>query len=166
MPESEAGKANSGLLNLRLTAVGSGREIELGALPTPALLICFGQETQAGIEAIENATRERYPAADQLLVAHVVDLHKVPSLLRKVAEGVLSSEHKKAVANLPPGAVPDDHVIILPDWKGDAVRTLGLEDATRVVGLALIDRTGQVVWRHQGTDPAGALHERLTTSPL
>ncbi len=148
-----------------MTAVGSGRQLRLGALGVPALLICFGQETQAGIDAVETAARERYPGPEDLLIGHVVDLHKIPGLLRKVAEGVLGGEHKKAVEALEPGKEPADFVVILPDWDGSAVRKLGLEDATKALGLALLDTSGRVEWRYQGPEPAAALRERLGPLP-
>ena len=153
-------------LDLTLTAIGSARELNLGRLGLPCLLICFGQETQAGIEDVESAARERYPKADQLLIGHVVDLHKIPGLLRKVAEGVLANEHKKAVESLPAGVSAHDYVVILPDWDGSAVRALGLEDATRTMGLALIDAAGRIAWRHQGLEPTEELRRRLAGEPL
>jgi hypothetical protein len=69
-------------IDLKLTAVGSGRVVEVANLSAPALLICFGQETQTGLDAVESVARVRYPRASRLLVANVVDLHKVPGLMR------------------------------------------------------------------------------------
>jgi hypothetical protein len=152
--------------DISLTAVGSGRQVKLGGTAIPALFICFSQETQAGTERIENAARRVYPKASELLVAHVIDLHKIPGLLRKVAEGVLSSEHKKAMEQVPEGLNRDDYVVILPDWDGSAVKALGLEDATKAAGVALVSRTGLILWRDQSGDPAEALEAFLSTADL
>ena len=152
-------------VDIKLTAVGSGREINSRALERPVLFIAFGQETQAGIDAVEQVARARYKP-DALTVVNLVDLHKIPGLLKKMAEGVLSNEHKKAVEALPAGADPFDYVIVLPDWKGEAVKTLGLEDATKAVGLALVDTSGRVAWRYQGAEPAPALESHLASNPL
>ena len=40
------------------------------------------------------------PDAQDVLIVDVVDLRKLPGMFRKVAEGVLSAEHKKAVEAL------------------------------------------------------------------
>src|SRR5262245_29164885 len=116
---------------ITLTAVGSGREVALNAPCQTTLLICFAQETQAGTEAIEKAARARWPNAKDLLVAYLVDLHKVPGIFRKVAEGILNGEHKKAVAALPPDSDPYDEVVILPDWAGAVAKALTLEELSR-----------------------------------
>jgi hypothetical protein len=160
MTQSEDGRAL-----VTLQAVGSGRKFDLSAPGRPVLLICFGQETRDGVGAIEAAARRQYASAGELLVGHVIDLHKVPGLLRKVAEGVLAAEHRKAVEALEPGQPADEYVVILPDWDGGAVRSLGLEDATRAIGLALLRGDGNVAWRYQGPDPASALATRLA-SPI
>ena len=164
MTSSEAsGESAAGV---KLTAVGSGRDVDLSALSVPALLICFAQETQAGIDPIEQAAHERYPDASRLLVAHVVDLHKIPGMLRKVAEGVLGNEHKKAVEELPAGVPAADYVMILPDWDGSAIRALGLEDPARAVGVVLIRPGGAIAWRYQGAEAAAAVRARFEAVPL
>lgn len=113
------------------------------------------------MEELEAVARERYPAAAELLVANVVDLHKIPFLLRKVAEGVLNSEHRKALEGLGPGQAAEDYVVILPDWDGSAVRGFGLEDATRTLGLASVGAQGEVLWRYQGENPGEELRKFL-----
>ena len=158
MTETPDGRAS-----FTLEAIGSGRKVDLSAPGRSVLLICFAQETQDGIEEVEAAARRRFATADELLVGHVIDLHKVPGLLRKVAEGVLAGEHRKAVEALPAGQEPDDYVVILPDWDGAGVRRLGLEDATQALGLALLRADGSIAWRYQGPDPAAALAARLAS---
>ncbi len=96
----------------------------------------------------------------------MIDLHKIPGLLRKVAEGVLANEHKKAVEGLPHGAPAHDYVVMLPDWQGAAVKALGLEDATKALGLVLIDGDGRELWRDQGPEPAAGLRRYLAAHPL
>src|SRR5262245_15895900 len=83
-----------------LTAVSSGRVLQLDAPGVTTVLICFAQETQKDIAAPEAAVRERWQAATDVLVANLIDLHKVPGMFRKIAEGVLSNEHRKAVEAL------------------------------------------------------------------
>jgi hypothetical protein len=165
MTSTRAGEDLSEAPDLKLTAIGSGREVNLRSLDRPLLFIAFGQETQAGIDAVEQVARARYQPK-RLTVANLVDLHKIPGLLKKVAEGVLAGEHKKAVEALPAGADPYDYVIVLPDWKGEAVRALGLEDATKSIGLALVDAGGRIAWRYQGPEPEKALEQRLAAQPL
>jgi hypothetical protein len=161
--KEDSGDGREGLV---LTAMVSGRTVKGSGNGVPTLFICFGQETQAGIGAVEDVARGAYPRASRLLVAHVIDLHKIPGLLRKVAEGVLANEHKKAVEGLPHGVPVDDYVVMLPDWQGAAVKALGLQDATKELGLVLIDGHGHELWRHQGPEVAAGLRQYLAANPL
>lgn len=163
---SEKEDSGDGREGLVLTAMVSGRTVKIAGNGVPTLFICFGQETQAGIGAVEDVARGAYPKASRLLVAHVIDLHKVPGLLRKIAEGVLANEHKKAVEGLPHGTPPDNYVVMLPDWNGEAVKALGLQDATKALGLVLIDADGRELWRDQGLEPAAGLRQYLSAHPL
>jgi hypothetical protein len=137
--------ANSGLSSISLTAVGSGRLLSLQSPGVATVVICFAQETQAGIEAIEQAVRECWSSPSDVLVAHVVDLHKVPSIFRRIAEGILAKEHQQAVEALSEGQDSFDHVIILPDWQGAVATALGLEDPSKQHGWAVLSAAGQLV---------------------
>jgi hypothetical protein len=98
--------------------------------------------------------RERYPSADDVLVVDVVDLRGVPGVFRKVAEGVLAGEHKKAVEALPDGLDPHDHVIILPDWQGDVAKSFNLPEPSRTVCGAVLSAEGDVMGTFEGTNVA------------
>jgi len=124
-----------------LEAVGTRRTLDVAALDRPAVFICYTESTQHGANAIEAAVRERY-AASRVLVAHVIDLHTVPSLFHGVARGILNSEYEKAVAELPPGETAEDYVIILPDWDAAFVKALGLEDVSKQLGVAVFAAGG------------------------
>ncbi|HLF80091.1 MAG TPA: hypothetical protein VJB57_21635 [Dehalococcoidia bacterium] len=139
---------------ITLTAVGSGREIVLDRPGTALVVICLAQETQKDAEAIELAVRARWPSASDVLVVHVIDLRKVPGIFRSMAENLLASEHKKAVAELPEdqAPAPDDYVVILPDWEGAVANALGLQEPAKVVGAAVISAGGLVVGLVSGPD--------------
>ena len=118
------------------------------------LLICYAQETEAGAEPLEIAVRQQYPDVSKLLVAHLIDLQKLPGLFRKVAEATLDAEYEKAVSALERGQNPEDHVVILVDWDGGAVQALGLSGVDKKLGLAVIDPSGRLVGIDQSDDPA------------
>ena len=134
-----------------LKAVGSGRIIDVTSLDRPAVLICFAEATQHGADAVEAAVRARY-AATQVLVGHVIDLHTVPRLFRGMAEGILKSEHAKAVAELPPGETADDYVVILPDWDGAFISALGLDDVSKRLGVVVFTKDGTLIGTAQDED--------------
>ena len=140
-----------------LTAIGTSRVVDANDLPLPAVFICFAQATQGRADAVEAAVRARYPAAD-VLVGHVIDLRSIPRILRAVAEGVLNSEHKKALAGLPAGETAEDYIVILPDWDGGFVDAVGLEGVGEELGVAVFARQGRLIGVDQSGDvPAAAL---------
>lgn len=126
-----------------LEAVGTQRTIDVATLDRPAVFICYAEATQHGADAIEAAVREHH-AASEVLVAHVIDLHTVPSLFRGVARGILNSEYEKAVAELPAGETAEDYVVILPDWDAAFVTALGLPDVTTQLGVAVFGPDGML----------------------
>src|SRR5688572_13399686 len=101
--------------DLTLTAVGSERSLALQAPGVATVLICLAQETQKDAQAIEHAVRAIYPSPRDVLIAHVIDLRKIPGMFRKMAEGIMAGEHQKAVEALSAGEDAHDHVVIMPD---------------------------------------------------
>ena len=139
-----------------LTAVGTDRLIDPNSIDAPLVLICYAQATQAAGEAIEAAIRGAYPDAQQVVVAHVIDLHGVPRMFRGVAEGILRNEYAKAVEALTEGQMPYDYTIILPDWDGAAITSLGLANVDKHAGIAVFAPPGRLLGTDQGDEPASA----------
>jgi hypothetical protein len=142
---------------LKLTAVGSERSFSLQAPGVATVLICLAQETEKDAAPIESAVRALYPDPRDVLIAHVIDLRNVPGLFRKVAEGILSSEHKKAVEALTDGQDPADHVIILPDWQGEVAKSLNLPEPSKIICGAVLSAEGDVMGTYEGTDAKNVL---------
>ena len=142
--------------NIKLSAVGTQREIDFDSPGVVTLLVCYAQDTEAGAEPLETAVRERYPDPSKLLIAHLIDLQKLPGLFRKIAETTLDSEYKKAVAALEPGQDADDHVVILADFSGAAVKSLELVDVDKKMAVAVIDKAGLLRGTDQSDDPSAA----------
>lgn len=135
--------------------------MDVPALDRPAVLLCFAQATQHEADPIEAAVRERYTAAE-VLVGHVVDLHSVPRMFRSVAQGILDSEYRKAVAELPEGETAEDYVVILPDWDGAFVQAIGApEDVSKRLAAAVFGRDGRLLGLLQGEDTAAKTVELL-----
>ena len=137
-----------------MTAVGSERRFSLQAPGVITVVICLAQETEKDAATIEDAVRERFPSPQEVLVVDVIDLRGVPGLFRKVAEGVLAGEHKKAVEALPDGLDPRDHVIILPDWQGEVARSFNLPEPSKTVCGAVLSAEGDVMGTYEGTNVA------------
>jgi hypothetical protein len=145
-----------------LQAVGTDRAIDVASLDRPAVFICYAESTQHGAAAIEAAVRAQHTAA-QVLVAHVIDLHTVPSLFRSVARGILNSEYEKAVAELPPGEAASDHVVILPDWDAAFVTATGLDDVAQRLGVAVFAANGTQLGLAQGDGAAAEVMQLLSS---
>jgi hypothetical protein len=147
-----------------LVAVGTNRTIDVSQLDRSAVFLCYAEATQHDADPIEAAVRARYSATD-VLVGHVVDLHGVPRMFRGTAERILNSEYEKAVASLPAGETADDYIVILPDWDGMFVRSLGLaEDVSKRLAVAVFGRDGTLLGTAQGDGTADDCLEMLSTS--
>ena len=139
-----------------LIAVGTNRVIDPNSIDAPLVLICYAQATQSTGEAIEATIRDAFPDAQQIVVAHVIDLHSVPRILRGIAEGMLRNEYRNAIETLAEGQMPYDYTIVLPDWDGTAITSFGLENVDKRAGVAVFAPPGHLAGIDQGDDPASA----------
>jgi hypothetical protein len=123
----------------------------------PTVVICLAQETEKDAATVEDAVRQRFPKAREVLVVDVIDLRSVPGMFRKIAEGMLASEHKKAVEALADGLDAQDHVVMLPDWQGDVAKSLNLPEPSKTVCGAVLSADGDVIGTWEGTNAANVL---------
>ncbi len=131
---------------------------EIGA---PAVLLCVGRETADQARPVVEAVRAKYPTAADAVIANVADARPFPKLLRKVAEQIMKSSYKNAVDGLEPGKTPEDYVLIMPDWDGDVLNPLGVEDVSKQIAVAVIGADGTIAGVYQGEDPATQVLELL-----
>jgi hypothetical protein len=141
-----------------LKAIGHGRRLTFNNLGTTALIVFVARETSDQPSTVIEPVRERWPEASDVLVVSLADARPFPKLIRKIAEQIMKSSYNDAVKNLKPGRKPEDYVLIVPDWDGVVMTPLGIEDVTKQIAIAVIDRNGNVVGVHQGDDaPAQAI---------
>jgi hypothetical protein len=122
----------------------------------PLLLIFISYQTRQLVRDVSLAVRERFPSADQVLVANLINLDFVPGLVRGTAERMMVAELKEAVKQLPPGFNPHDHLILLPDWKGSVFKAYQIGHLGDQVALVLVDSQGMIRGSYRGKDPANA----------
>jgi hypothetical protein len=137
-----------------LTAIGSGRKIDLRQTGSLTLLVCHGQDSADMATQVHSAVRERYPLASTLMTASLVNLKIVPRMLRGVVEGVIRKAYKDAVGRLEKDQNPKDYIVILPDWDGSVTAALGLRNTASNAGVAILDGEGSLLETYQGEDLA------------
>jgi hypothetical protein len=64
--------------------------------------------------------------------------------------------YRDIAARLPAHLDPADYVLIVPDWKGQVVKAVGLPGPLRRPALAALDRGGVLLGVYQGDDLADA----------
>jgi hypothetical protein len=142
---------------IKLTAISSGRKLILDRLGVPIVLVFLWVDTQYLAEKVNQAVRERYPQASQALVANVASLRGIPGIFHGIAENEMKKAYKETASKLPDGLNPADYVLILPDWKSECARALGLRDIGSNPAVAVLDSEGMIVGVHQGE--AGTIEE-------
>ena len=149
----------------RALAIGSGREVDLREREgVPLVLVFHLQGTASAAEKVNRAVRERY-VAGEATVASVVDLSLVPTVYWGTVWIVLRQAYERTASDLPPGADPEEYVMILPDWAGRITRAFGLQDTGRVAAVAVIDGGGRVAGVRQGGDPGDTALAFLRSLP-
>ena len=154
---SDQSSVGGSSLNTTLKAAGSGREIALNAIGKPAMLLFHTQETAEQAAKVNATVRnvEQFTKAENLFVANVVDLHAVPKLFRNFAERAMKTSYADATATLPADLIPEDYVIILPDWDGSVTKAAGLENVNEQVGVVLLDEAGNIQGVFRGDAAVG-----------
>lgn len=146
------------LPHLTLTAAGSGREFDLGALGAPCVIVCHGQNTARAALEVNLAVRAVHPTAGDVIIASVIDLRSFPSMFHGMVRPELEKAYHKAAGNLPEGSDPAAFVVLLPDWDGQATDALGVVGSTATAAVVVADARGRVLGTRQGDDlGAGAL---------
>jgi hypothetical protein len=141
-----------------LKAVGHGRQLTFNAMGTTTLLVCVARETSDKAPDVVNTVRERWREASQVTIVNLADARPFPRLIRKVAEQIMKSSYNDAVKNLEPGLKPEDYILIVPDWDGHVLAPLGVDDVSKTIAVAVINKQGDVVGVYQGDDaPAQAV---------
>ncbi len=137
-----------------LTAIGSGRKIDLRQTGILTLLVCHGRESAEEATQVHTAVRQRFPQPSTLLAASLVNLKIVPRMFRGVAESAIRKAYQEAVTRLEQGQKPEEYIVILPDWDGSVTAALGLHNTASTPGVAILDGEGNVLEIFQGDDLA------------
>ncbi|AHY47813.1 AhpC/TSA family [Rubrobacter radiotolerans] len=136
-------------------ASGSGRRVSLRSCAgRPLVLVFHGRENAEVVQRVNRALRERYPRAEELTVASVIDLSFVPPLYWGVASMELDRAFRQAAAELPDGVDPKDYVVILPDWTGSTTRKYRARGARHEAVSVVVDADSTVLGTVEGDDPA------------
>jgi hypothetical protein len=146
-------------------AIGHGRTINLAQLGVPAALVFLARESSSQANPIISAIRDEFPRADQVAICNVADVRGIPKLVRKPVEMLMKSSYNDAVSNLREGRSPEDYVLILPDWDGDAFTALEVGDVKQTVSVVVLDASGEKKGAYE--DASGviaALRELLPAS--
>ena len=137
-----------------LKANGHGRKLTFNQLGVAAVLVCVARETSDLASPVVTAIREKYPTVAEVMIINLADTRPFPRLIRKIAEQIMKSAYNDAVKNLLEGRAPEDYVLIVPDWDGDVLGPLGIEDVTKTIAVVVLNASGEIVGQYQGEDPA------------
>ncbi len=149
--------------HFQLKAVESHRVVSTDHPAARALVLTFHDETAMGaVRELQETVRDAYPAASDVLMASVVDLSRVPRMLRRVVEPVLKQAYAEAARFVPAEMDPADYIIILPDWTGEVAALFGAHRSDKTPHLVVIDRAGRMVGSYEGKALAQAAMSLLT----
>jgi Redoxin len=145
-----------------LLAAGSGRRVRLRELAGRKVVLVFHlQGTAPTARAMNRAVRERFPDAEEVFIASVIDLSIVPSLYWMTVGLVLNSAYEQAARELPPDVDPAEYLVILPDWGGRVSRDYGVRNTGRAAAIVVVDEDSNVSLSYQGERPVEAVLEAL-----
>lgn len=141
----------------KLAAVKSGREVSPKDCSGYVLgLIFHDRETSQAVIDIQTLVRPEYPDTG-LTLASVVDVSRVPRLLRGVARPFLEGIYDDAAKQMPKELKPEDYIFLLPDWDGKVTKSFGVKNQDKVAALVVVDRDGIVSGSYQGPEPGPAM---------
>ncbi len=134
-----------------ITAAVSEREISPATLAgKQAVLIFHGQRTASAAKDVGKAVRAAHPSADEVVVGNVIDLRKMGGLWKKVAMATIKQNYEKIASRLQDGYMPEDYIVICPDWDAATTQAFGFDETDEQAGLAVIGADGKVKGLAQG----------------
>ncbi len=145
--------------DIPLTTLVSERTVDRATCAGRPVLLLFQDPLTARVaQPFQETVRRVYPDASKLVIASIVDLSSVPSFARAIARKTMAVAYQQALrqvpAKLPNGLVPEEYILLLPDWRGDVVQAFRVRKFPTVV---LLDRE----WREVARSSAGALGEQV-----
>lgn len=126
-----------------------------------AVFIVHGSKNTDVPKAVAKEVRERWPDANDVFLATVVDLRSFAGVWRRVADAQVKATYDKLAAKAREmGLDPAEHVIIVADWEGKAAKTLGVDDPNNAAATIVAD-DGKVVGVAMGADIAAQVVKLL-----
>ncbi len=139
-----------------MAAAVSGRSV---TLPSPSgqvsVLLFHNHKTIEAVREINRVVREAHYRADQVLVASVLDLQRVPRLLRGAVESAIEKVYRGIADKVPAPYKPEDYIVILPDWKGRVSEAFGVTGVDVAACVIIVDSQGKIAGRYQGAEGLG-----------
>lgn len=147
-----------------LKAEVSKRQVDLQNTSGALLLLFHSRQTAPNVVEVARAVRETYPSPDQLLIANIADMRIVPRLLRGAVRAFIKSAYNEAIAQIPSGQDPADHIIILSDWDGKLFQAYRIPPTDRQMALVYVNESKKIAGSYIGTQPAHAALSFLSNS--
>ncbi len=139
-----------------------GHPVSLGDYQGRAVVVLFaGRDSGEQARQISRTLRGRY-STEALPIISVLDLSRLPRMMRGVARGRIQSGYREivreATATLqqhgqPIPIDPSQMVIMLPDWDGAVTASYGLRGVDKQAVAVAIDGEGSI--RGYGTGARG-----------
>lgn len=144
-------RTNSPAPVFTLKAIASGRIFRLDQhLGRPVLLLFVDHNTGRKTREPVITIRQQYPDFTEVPIAIIVDLHVIPKLFQGTAERFMESAYHTAAAEVPSGFDPADHLVLLPDWRGQVPRAYGIGDVSKQICLVMVNSDGTIHDKYQG----------------
>jgi hypothetical protein len=125
------------------------------------LMVHTGKDTETP-KGVARVVREKWPDANDVVLASVIDLRAFAGMWRRVAEAKLKESHGKLSAKAQQmGLDPAEHVLLVADWDGTAAATLGVDPAAGAA-VVVAGRDGKVLGVATGDDVAGQVVRLLS----
>lgn len=125
---------------ISLTSLVSNRTVDSAACAGRRVLLMFQNPlTASAAQPFQQTVRQVYPNASTLVIASIVDLRSVPIFARTIARQTMIAAYQQALrqvpTKLPDSLTAEDYILLLPDWRGEAVQAFGVQKFPTVVLL-------------------------------
>ena len=148
--------------DFELEAIVSDRLINPHQLQGQTLLLLFhNQNTVSAVVDVQDAVRQAYPSAADVIIASVVDLDGVPRMFRGMVRKAMAQGYEEASRQIPDDWDPVEYVVLLPDWKGEVSKSYGVGKLDEHAAVVVIDPEGNIVGSYKGEAPGQRAVELL-----
>ena len=148
--------------DLKFTAVGSNKTIELRKLPKPAVLFISHRENAEQAAALNWELIKPYDRSLPIFTANIILLNEFPAITHPMVKRQLNKAYHDIIKDYVKDASLAEQIVhLLPDWKAASVDSFHLAQRRPILVAVVMTQYGEIQRVIESVDPLPLIRQEL-----